>query len=212
MAANYAYLRVSTDEQDVRNQKHGVLEYANAHGFTGLVFVEDSVSGSKPWTERKLGELVEETMKKGDVLLVSEVSRLARSTRQVLDVLEVGAKKGLSIHIVKQNLIFDGKNNMTAKIMATVLGMVAEIEREFVSQRTIEALAVRKAAGIKLGRPKGKANTVKLDAKEKVILGYLAKGINKRSIALLLDCAPSTLYAWLERKGLHDKGAKKKSA
>ena len=200
--AHYAYLRVSTDQQDVDNQRHGILEYANKHGIDSLSFIEDTVSGKKKWRDRKLGDLVTATMKKGDVLVVAEISRLARSTLQVLEMLEVSAEAGLSVHIAKQNLVFTEKGDMTSTIMATVLGMVAQIEREFISMRTKEALAARKAAGMTLGRPKGKSKTVKLDDHEDEIKGYLRKGINKRAIAKLVDCAPSTLYDWMKRRNI----------
>ncbi|MDC9720925.1 MAG: recombinase family protein [Gammaproteobacteria bacterium] len=200
--ANYAYLRVSTDQQDVDNQRHGILEYANKHGIEGLSFIEDTVSGKKKWRERKLGDLVKATMKKGDVLVVAEISRLARSTLQVLEILEESAEDGLAVHIAKQNLVFTEKGDMTSTIMATVLGMVAQIEREFISMRTKEALAARKAAGMELGRPKGRAEKVKLDEHEEEIKDYLRKGISKRGIAKLVNCAPSTLYDWLNRRNI----------
>jgi DNA invertase Pin-like site-specific DNA recombinase len=114
--------------------------------------------------------------------------------------LEFAAKSGLEVHIAKQNMRFD--NSLNSKITATVLGLAAEIEREFISMRTKEALAKRKAQGMTLGRPKGKAAKVKLDAKATEIKGYLAKGISKRAIAKLVDCSPSTLYDWLERRKL----------
>ncbi|MCP4320982.1 MAG: recombinase family protein, partial [Alteromonadales bacterium] len=152
--ANYAYLRVSTDQQDVDNQRHGILEYCNKNKISDLVFIEDTVSGKKKWKERKLGELIHNTMKPGDTLVVSEISRLARSTLQVLEILEVSAEKNIAVHIAKQNLVFTEKGDITSTIMATVLGMVAQIEREFISMRTKEALAARKAAGMELGRPK----------------------------------------------------------
>ena len=91
---------------------------------------------------------------------------------------------------------------MQSRITATVLGLAAEIEREFISMRTREALAKRKAEGVQLGRPKGPAERVKLDEHETTIRGYLAKGINKRDIARLIECAPSTLYDWLKRRGI----------
>jgi DNA invertase Pin-like site-specific DNA recombinase len=100
-------------------------------------------------------------------MAVSEISRLARSTLQVL---EVSAEKNIAVHISKQNLVFTEKGDITSTIMATVLGMVAQIEREFISMRTKEALAARKAAGMELGRPKGKATKVKLDEKRSEIL------------------------------------------
>ena len=198
--ANYAYLRVSTDRQDVDSQRHGILEYAHKQGIANLSFVEDTVSGRKKWKERKLGDLVMETMEKGDVLLVAEISRLARSTLQVLEILEVAAEAGLSVHIAKQNLVFTEQGDMTSTIMATVLGMVAQIEREFISMRTKEALAARKAQGMKLGRPKGRAAHVKLDDQEETIRNLLRKEVSKRSIAKIVECAPSTLYDWLKRQ------------
>jgi DNA invertase Pin-like site-specific DNA recombinase len=197
---NYAYLRVSTDQQDVDNQRHGILEYCNKHGINNLSFIEDTVSGRKKWRERKLGDLISSTMKKDDVLIVSEISRLARSTLQVLEILEETAEADKVIHVVKQNLVFQGEGDMSSRILATVLGMVAQIEREFISIRTKEALAVRKAQGMELGRPKGKAKHVKLDDKEDEIRNLIEKGVSKRAIAKIVDCAPSTLYDFLKRK------------
>ncbi len=200
--ANYAYLRVSTDAQDVANQRHGILEYCNKNDLTAISFIEDTVSSKKPWKNRKIGELVHQDMLKGDTLVVAEISRLARSTLQVLEILETCTQKGINVHIAKQNLVFTEKGNMTSTIMATVLGMVAQIEREFISMRTTEALAARKAAGMKLGRPVGRLETVKLDKRADEIKGYLRKGVSKRAIAKIVDCAPSTLYDWMKRRDI----------
>lgn len=200
--ANYAYLRVSTDEQDVANQRHGILEYCNKNDITALTFIEDTVSGKKSWKERKIGELVNNDMQKGDTLVVAEISRLARSTLQVLEILEISAQKGINVHIAKQNLVFTEKGNVTSTIMATILGMVSQIEREFISLRTVEALAARKAAGMKLGRPVGRLEKVKLDNRADEIKDYLRKGVSKRAIAKIVDCAPSTLYDWIKRRNI----------
>lgn len=202
--ATFAYLRVSTDSQDVANQRHGILEYANSRGLHGLQFVEDEVSGRVKWRDRKIGGVVANA-KECDVIIFAEISRMARSTLQVLEILEVCMTKGVSVHIAKQNMIMDG--SMQSKITATVLGMAAEIEREFISMRTTEALAKRKADGVILGRPRGQAQHVKLDLREPEIRQYLAKKINKRAIAKLVDCAPSTLYDWIKRKGIRANGS-----
>ncbi len=196
---NYAYLRVSTDQQDTDNQRFGILDYCNKHGINNLSFIEDTVSGRKKWKERKLGDLLLSTMEKDDVLIVSEISRLARSTLQVLEILETAAEQEKIIHVVKQNLIFQGEGDMSSRILATVLGMVAQIEREFISIRTKEALAVRKSQGMTLGRPKGKAKHVKLDDSEKEIRDLIEKGVSKASIAKIIDCSRSTLYDYLKR-------------
>lgn len=193
----FGYLRVSTNAQDVNNQKLGLLDYCNQHRLVPLELIEDVASGKLPWRERGIGKILEKSVS-GDVLVVSEVSRLGRSTLQVLEILQEAAQKEVSIHIVKNNLIMDG--SLQATITATILGLAAQIEKEFISQRTKEALAKRKADGIRLGRPRGPSPALKLDSYREEIEKYLAKGINKRAIAKLIDCAPGTLYSWLKRR------------
>lgn len=194
---NIAYLRVSTDRQDVDNQRHGILEYANKNSLTDLNFVEDTASGKIKWRKRKLGETLTQ-LTAGDSILFSEVSRIARSTLQVLEVLEHCTTHKIHVHIVKQSMIFDG--SMQSKITATVLGMAAEIERDFISMRTKEALAARKKAGMILGRPKGQAEKTKLDKHRAQIQDLVNKGVSKRSIAKIIECAPSTLYDYVKRR------------
>jgi len=92
--------------------------------------------------------------------------------------------------------------SMQATITATILGLAAQIEREFLSLRTKEALARRKAQGLPLGRPRGQAKSVKLDEHREDILKYLKIGVSKRSIAKIVECSPSTLYSWLKRSHL----------
>ena len=212
--AVYAYLRVSTDAQDVENQKHGILEYANTHDLGKVIYIEDSASGKLNWTERKLGELILETAAAGDTILFSEFSRIGRSTLQVLEVLKTAVELNIQIHIAKDKIVMD--DSIQSTIYATVLGLAAEIERNFITLRTKESLAKRKqeiaekgyfinSKGEKvtqLGRPRGKASITKLDKREKEIKEYLKKGVSKRSIARIVECAPNTLYTWLKRKGL----------
>lgn len=208
----YAYLRVSTNRQDVDNQRHGVLEYANGAGLAGLVFVEDSITSSVPWQKRRVGALLLQQCKAGDVVVFSEISRMARSTLEVLEVLKHCLDNGITAHIAKQRLVLD--DSLQAKIMATMLGLAAEIEREFIRMRTTEALAARQQqiaddgsfvskAGrtiTKLGRPPGKAENVKLDQHRAQVQELIDKAVNKRDIARIVGCSPSTLYDWLARR------------
>lgn len=191
----FAYLRVSTDAQDVANQRHGVVRYCADKRLLEPVFVEDTASGKTDWRARQLGRLIERAGA-GDVVVVSEVSRLARNTLQVLEIGRECIARGVHLHVAKNGIVFD--DSMQSKIVATVLGLVAEIERDFISARTKEALAKRKADGVKLGRPAGPARSLRLDVMADKIDSYLAKGIDKRAIAKLLDVAPNTLYAWLK--------------
>ena len=197
----YSYLHVSTDRQDVANQRHGILEYANTHGLGLIQFVEDTLSGRVAWRERAIGQLLTATATAGDVVLFAEISRMARSTLHVLEMLEIGMERELQIHIAKQRMILD--SSLHSRIAATVLGLAAEIERELIAARTREALAKRRAEGKTLGRPRGaKSARLKLDPHADEIRRYVAKGISKRSIAKLIGCAESTLYDWLTRRRL----------
>ena len=188
---NMAYLRVSGDRQDVMNQKHGILEYANHHGITDITFIEDCVTSRKPWRERGAGEVLAQA-ESGDIVIVSEVSRFARTTLEVLEILKLCTEKNINLHIAKNSMRFD--DSMQSRITATVLAMAAEIEREFISTRTKEALAAKKAAGVKLGRPRGKAKKLRLDQHREDIEKYLDMGLTKVAISKLIDCPVTTLY------------------
>lgn len=191
----YAYLRVSTDAQDVANQRHGVVKYCADKRLLEPVFIEDTASGKTDWRSRQLGKIIERAGQ-GDVIVVAEVSRLARNTLQVLEIGRECITRGVHLHVAKNGIVFD--DSMQSKIVATVLGLVAEIERDFISARTKEALAKRKAEGARLGRPPGAVKKLRLDPLAGKIDEYLKLGIDKRAIAKLLDVAPGTLYAWLK--------------
>ena len=191
----YAYLRVSTDAQDVANQRHGVVKYCADKRLLEPVFIEDTASGKTDWRDRPLGKIIERAGQ-GDIVVVSEVSRLARNTLQVLEIGRECITRGVHLHVAKNGIVFD--DSMQSKIVATVLGLVAEIERDFISARTKEALAKRKAEGVKLGRPVGAAKKLRLDPLASKIDEYLKLGMDKRAIAKLLDVAPGTLYNWLK--------------
>jgi len=84
----YAYLRVSTDRQDVANQRHGILEYANTHNLGLIQFGENALSSRVAWRERAIGQLLTATATAGDVVIFAEISRMALSTLHVLEMLE----------------------------------------------------------------------------------------------------------------------------
>lgn len=200
----YIYLRVSTSVQDTQNQLHGIQGYCQERGIDPDEVVEDTASGSVDWRSRKIGELLS-TAVKADVILVAEVSRLARSTLQTLEILKFASERQVSVVVVKNGLTFD--NSMQSRITATVLGLAAEIERDFISLRTREALAKRKASGKRLGRPPGSgAKRYKLDEKRAEIERYQKLGINQTAIAKLVGVSRPTLRTWLVRSqsGRHD--------
>jgi len=144
--ATVAYLRVSTDRQDLENQRYGVAEYCQANGLAlGDVFT-DKKSGKLSWRSRDLARLLDR-LQPGDVLITPELSRLSRSLQDVFDFLAEAARRRIIVRIIKGQFTIDGILQST--VLVTAFGLAAEIEREFISQRTKEALARRKSEGHK---------------------------------------------------------------
>lgn len=199
----YAYLRVSTDRQTTDKFKADILRFSNDHDFGKVHFVEETASGVKNWKERKLGELIGQ-LQAGDRLIVPEMSRLGRSTLEVLEILKVAKEKDLSVYAVKGNWTLNG--SIESRIMATMLALIGEIERDFIVTRTKEALAAKKAQGIILGRPKGPGKS-KLDKHRPEIEALLANGSTKTYIAKRYGTTPANLHNWLKQNKIKIKPA-----
>jgi len=194
----YAYLRVSTDKQETQNQKFGILQYTKARGLKVNAFIEDIVSGTKDWRKRELGEIMKNA-KEGDILIFPEVSRIARSTLQCLEILKLAADKKVTVHAAKENLVFD--NSINSKIMATQLSLIAEIERTFISIRTKEGLARAKAQGKTLGRPKGSTSVNAQIASHHIeVEKMLSKGMTVTSIGKMLEVDYRTVRNYVEQQ------------
>jgi DNA invertase Pin-like site-specific DNA recombinase len=196
----YAYLRVSTGEQDVRAQQLGVLDYAKQHGFDGIKFIEEARSGAIPASERVLGRDLLPQLNAGDVLLVSEISRLGRSVVDILSTLKVCAERGVEVHVIKQNMRLDKSLNST--ILTTVLSLTAEIERELIRERTREGQRKARNAGKHIGRPRLMDESLrrsKLDSEADRIKDFAAKGVNKANLARIFNCDWLTIHTWMKR-------------
>lgn len=193
----YGYVRVSTDKQDCENQKIGIEKKANQLGLVIEKYIEDEgVSGTKEPEERKLGTILKK-IKKGDIIICSELSRLGRKLFMIMRILEHCMKCGAKVYTVKDN--YELGDNIQSKVLAFAFALSAEIERNLISQRTKEALARRKLNGKKLGRQFGSKNkTHKLEGKEDLIIKYLEKGVSKTKIAKSLDVSIPTLYKKLQ--------------
>ncbi|MBV5327415.1 MAG: recombinase family protein [Chlorobium sp.] len=194
MARTIGYLRVSTAEQDVEKNKGDILKLANDLKLGHVEWIEEKVSGTKDWKKRELG-LVFSALHEGDTVIVSELSRLGRSTLQILEIMKEAKEKGIAVHAVKGAWTLNG--SMESKIVLTMLAMIAEIERDLISERTKEGLRARKAAGVILGRPKGPGKS-KLDEHKEEIVALLKNGSTKTFVAKRYGCSVPNLFNWLK--------------
>ena len=151
----YGYTRVSTSMQSTINQRNEIFEYAHKCNILLDKIIEVEISSSKNKKER----LIEDTLtklKKNDVLIVTKLDRLGRSAIEVLEIIEEIKTKGIILHLIHDGLIVDGNiSSPVNDMMITLLSGFAQMEKNFISERTKSALAQRKTQGIKLGRKKG---------------------------------------------------------
>lgn len=146
------YLRVSTGKQHPANQKDEIRRFAAQKNISVDRWVVEVASGSVNRHERKLGRLLN-TMHAGDTLIVTEISRLSRTLTEIMSIMGRCLDKGILLYTTKEGYTFD--NTINSKVLCFAFGLVAEIERNLISMRTKEALAMRKAEGMKLGRRTG---------------------------------------------------------
>ena len=194
----HGYIRISTGKQDTENQRFEILKYANENKLGSVEFLEETISGRKSWKDRKVGTLVQE-LQKGDILIITELSRLGRSMLEVMELLSILLRKGVELHVVKNKQVL--KDDLHSKVFAMAFSIAAEIERELISQRTKEALARRKAEGKPIGRPKGSFSS-SLDKHREQIEEFLRKGVSISSIAKILEVPYGRLWDYVKRRGL----------
>lgn len=195
MCSTIGYLRVSCAEQDLEKNKGEILSFANGKKLVPVEWVEEKVSGTVDWRKREIGRVLAE-LKAGDTIITSEISRLARSMKAVLEIVEAAKLKEINIHAIKGGWSLNG--NMESKVVLYMLAMFGEIERDLISRRTAEALAARKQAGVKLGRPKGPGKS-KLDQFKPEIEALLKNGSAKAFVARRYAVSEATLYNWLAK-------------
>lgn len=191
----FAYLRVSTAEQDLEKNKFDILKLANEKGLGQVQWIEEKVTSRVHWKKRAVGKIIEQAQA-GDNLIVSEFSRLGRSMLECMEILSIALQKNTKIFAVKGNWQLD--NTIQSKIMAMVFSMAAEIERDLISQRTKEALTARKKAGVILGRPRGTGKS-KLDQYRPEIEALLRTGSTQKFIAKRYSTTSANLNRWLKQ-------------
>src|SRR6266700_3957891 len=135
----------------------------------------------------------------GDVLLVSELSRLGRSLLEIMSILHSLMEKAVQVYTAKER--YELGNTISSKVLAFAFGISAEIERSLISSRTKEGLARRKAEGKKLGRPSGsRSRTSKLTGKEADIAQLLRSVVSRAAISRLLSVSRQTVEPYVKSR------------
>lgn len=187
-----AYLRVSTEKQHLQNQRNEILNYARMRGMKIDRWEMEVISGRCRKEKRRLGNILKK-LKEGDCLIVTELSRLSRSLYEIMMLLNYCLEHRIVVYSTKDGYEFD--NSINSKVLAFAFGLVAEIERNLISLRTREALAVKRLSGVRLGRPlhyHPKYDLLCGEADE--IVGLLSQGISVSAICRRYGVARSTFY------------------
>lgn len=178
----FGYIRVSSDKQELESQKLAILDFCNKEKLNIDEWTEIKVSSRRTTKKRKVDELLEK-LKTNDKLVVSELSRLARSVGQIAIIVNELIQKKIHFISIKENIRINGKMDIAAKVTVTMFSLFAEIERDLISERTMEGLRAARAKGRLLGRPaggrilKGKEDFIREELKYKTPVTVIARKI-----------------------------------
>lgn len=191
LRVNTIYLTHEGNEESLISS---LIQKAKTQGYAVDNIMIDSESNRIHWAKRDLSQIVEAS-KPGDTLVTDDASHLACSTLQILEILELFTNKRVNLYFIRYDYLFTPP---TDSATIQFLQIIQQIEAAFITKRTTDALARRRAAGLPLGRPKGRKNkTRKLDIHRQDIKQYLALNISKASIAKLVGCHAQTLYNYI---------------
>lgn len=152
-----AYIRVSTNKQDLEVQKRQIINYSKEKCLKIDSFISLEIS-SKKSAEKRLIKDLKEKLKAGDLLITTEISRLGRNMLEVINLVLELHNKGVKICFLRQKEL-NNFNNPTFKLILSIYAYLAEIERDFISQRTKAGLDNARSKGKKIGRPKNSLNS-----------------------------------------------------
>lgn len=195
----YGYIRVSSDRQTVENQRFEINNFCSREGLAVDGWIEETISGTMAWSKRRLGDLLGR-IAEGDIIICAELSRLGRSLFMIMEILNLCMTRGAKVWTVKDGYRLG--DDIQSKVLAFAFGLSAEIERNLISQRTREALARRRAEGVRLGRPPGRSTAsakLKLHGFEGEIRTAIARGESRTAIAARFGVDRGTLARFIAR-------------
>ena len=165
------------------------------------LIVEDKCSGSIPFFERQGGKKINQLLEKGVLtsLSVWTIDRLGRDLLDILHTIQFLSEKGIRIHFIQQGLISldeEGKENPISKMIISILGIVAEMERKQIKERQREGIELAKLRGVYKGRVNGSKEDIRVFLnKPKVAktIEYLKKGYKASEISRIVGIHVNTI-------------------
>ncbi len=193
-----AYLRIAPN-QDLDAHRMAILQLAEVKNLGEVTFIAEEIKAAIDWKKRQIATIIEK-LGEGENLLAISLSSLGRSTLEIMHILVAALEKNINIYTIKNNWELDG--TIPSDKLAKGFSLIIEIERAIISNRTKEALAAKKAAGVKLGKPKGTIQRSKLDKFRPEIEQLLINGSSQKYIAKRYDTSAVNLSQWMRKHGL----------
>lgn len=176
------YARVSTEQQSLDRQLDALQKYG-----CDLIF-DEKMTGTK--RDRPELEKLLDRMTEGDTVVIAELSRLGRSTKDLIELVELFQKKGVHLISLKEQI---DTSTSTGKLLFTLMSALAQFERDLIAERTQEGLKAARARGRLGGRPKTDQKQI-----EKAIKLYRTRQYSIKEIEELTGVKKSTLYRSLK--------------
>lgn len=195
-----AYLSVATDKQYLEVQREAISKFSSDRHLDVDKWIAE-VTGEKakqpgPRLEEILGRL-----KRGDTIIVNDISRLSRTLYELMQILGLCLEKGVVLYCLDDRYFFGEKMNVP--VMVKTFKLLEEIDHQLVSVRTKDALALMKDSGKRLGRPKGSDSKQSfLDAHKEEVVDMLENGQSVAAICEHFNVSKNTYYKFKRNYGL----------
>ncbi len=186
------YIRVSTTEQNTETQKTELLDYAQKNKFIIDEFIITEISSRKTQEQRKIQDL-KDKLQSGDTVITTELSRLARSMIEILNLIQYFKEHNIKVIFTKQPELSTTQDTALQSLLFSIYGYFAETERELLSQRVKGGIQNARKQGKQIGRKKGSTGISKFDPFKDRIIELRALGLSYSKIAghIELGTAPA---------------------
>lgn len=193
----FGYARISKVDQNLNRQIDQLMDY----GIHKSDIYMDKVSGTKRYRD-ELNDLLDNKLQPGDTIVVVDITRISRSTKDLLSIVELIKSKGANIKSLKDDWLDTTTDNPYNDFLLTVMSGLSQLERDLISQRTKEGLASARARGRVGGRPKIDKKTI-----ERALMLYDSENLKVNDICDLVGISKPTLYKYInKRKKQENKG------